>query len=88
VEANLGKLGAKLAHTCSAVGVLADMQSAPALMRSCLGPAKLQYALRTLPLRQTATLAGGITVTQRATWNTVVGHARLGCGMGAGHQAH
>jgi len=42
-------------------------------MRNCLGPAKEQYALRTLPLRHTAAFAEGITVTQRATWNTVVG---------------
>jgi len=44
-------------------------------MRNCLGPAKVQYAVRTLPLRHTAfaDFAEGVTVTQRATWNTVVG---------------
>jgi len=73
VEAHLGKLGAKFAHTCSAVGGLADTKSAHALVRSCLGPAKVQYALRTLPVRQKAAFAEGIAVTQRATWNTVVG---------------
>jgi len=73
VEAHLVKLGAKFAHTCSAVGGLADTQSAHALMRNCLGPAKGQYALLTLPLRHTAAFAEGITVTQRAIWNTLVG---------------
>jgi len=33
----------------------------------------VQYALRTLPLRHTPAFAEGITVTQRVTWNTVVG---------------
>jgi len=75
VEGHLSKLGAKFAHTCSAVGGLADTQSAHALMRNCLRPAKVQYALRTQPLRHTAAFAEGITVTQRATWNTVVGHS-------------
>jgi len=39
VEADLGKLGAKFENTCSAVGGLADTQSAYALMRNCLEPA-------------------------------------------------
>jgi len=73
VEAHLGQLVAKFAHTCSAVGGLADTQSAHALMWSCLGPAKVQYALRTLPLRPTTAFTEGMTVTQRATWNTVKG---------------
>jgi len=73
VEANLGKLGAKFAHTCSAVGGLADTQSAHALLRNCLGNAKVQHALGTLPLRHTAAFAEGVTVTHRATRNTVVG---------------
>jgi len=73
VEAHLGELGAKFAHTCSAVRGLADTQSAHTLMRSCLGPARVQYDLRTLPLCHTVAFADGITVTQRATWNTVVG---------------
>jgi len=42
VEAQLGNLGAKFAHTCSAVGGLADTHCAHALMRSCLGPARVQ----------------------------------------------
>jgi len=42
-------------------------------MRSCLGPAKVQYALRTLPLRHTAVFTAEITATQRATWDAVVG---------------
>jgi len=73
VETHLGKLGAKYAHTCSAVGALADKQSAYALMRSCLGPAKVQYAQRTLPIRQSAASAEVVTLAQPATWNTVVG---------------
>jgi len=52
---------------------LADKLSAHALMQNCLGAAKVQYALRSLPLLHTATFAEGITVTQWATWNTVVG---------------
>jgi len=42
-------------------------------MRNCLGPEKVQYALRTLPFRHTSAFAEGITVIQRSTWNTVVG---------------
>jgi len=38
-----------------------------------LGPAKEQYALRTLPLRHTAVFAADVTATQRATWDAVVG---------------
>jgi len=72
-EAHLGKLAAKFAHTCSAVGGWADTQSAHALMRNCIWPAKLQHAMRTLRLRHTASFEEMITVTERATWNTVVG---------------
>jgi len=46
---------------------------AHALMRSCLCPAKVQYALRTLPLRHTAVFAADVTATQQATWSAVVG---------------
>jgi len=42
-------------------------------MRSCLGPAKVQYALRTVPPRHPAVFAADVTATQRATWDTVVG---------------
>jgi len=42
-------------------------------MRSCLGKAKVQYALRSLPLRHTAVFAADVTATQRATWDAVVG---------------
>jgi len=38
-----------------------------------LGSSKVQYALRTLPLRHTAVFAADVTVTQRATWAAVVG---------------
>jgi len=55
------------------VAALSDTQSAHALMRSCLGPAKVQYAFRTLPIRHTATFAEDIIATQRATWDAVVG---------------
>jgi len=67
VEARKGSLGAKFAHTCSAAGGLADTQTAHALMRNYLGPARVQYSMRTLPLRHMADFAEGITVTQRAT---------------------
>jgi len=73
VEAHPGQLSAKFAHTCSAVEGLADSKFAHALMRNCLGPAKVHYALRTLPLRHTGAFAEGVTMTQWATWNTVVG---------------
>jgi len=73
VGTHLGTLKGKFARTCAAVAALADTQCAHALMRSCLGPAKLQYALRNLPLRHTAVLAADVTATQRATWNAVVG---------------
>jgi len=69
----LRKLGAKFAHSCSAVGGLTDTQSAYALIRNCLEVATVQYALRALPLRHTGTFGEGVTVTQRATGNTVVG---------------
>jgi len=70
---HLGTLKGKFGRTCAAVAALADTQCAHALMRSCLGPAKVQYALRTLPLRHTAVFAADITATQRATWDAVVG---------------
>jgi len=63
----------KFARTCAAVAALADAQSAHALSRSCLGPAKVQYALRTLPIRHTAAFAADVTATRRATWDAVVG---------------
>jgi len=67
VGAHLGTLKRTFARTCAAVAALADTQCAHALMRSCLGPAKVQYALRTLPLRHTAVFAAEVTATQRAT---------------------
>jgi len=63
----LGTLKNKFSRTCAAVAALADSQCAHALMRSCLGPAKVQYALRTLPLRHKVVFATDITATQRAT---------------------
>jgi len=73
VVAHLGTLKDKFARMCAAVVALANTQSAHALMRSCLGPAKVQYALRTLPIRHTAAFAADVTATQRATCNAVVG---------------
>jgi len=67
VGAQLGTLKGKFARTCAAVATLADT------LRSCLGPTKVQYALRTLPLRHTAAFAEDVTSTQRSTWDTVVG---------------
>jgi len=72
VGAHLRTLKGKFAGTRAAVAALADTQSAHALMRSCLGPAKVQYALRTLPLRHTAAFAEDVTATKRATWDAVV----------------
>jgi len=69
VGAHLDTLKGKFA----AVAALADIQCAHALMRSSLGPAKVQYALRTLPLRKTAVFAADVNATQRATWDAVVG---------------
>jgi len=63
----------KFARTCAAVAALADTRCDHAVMRSCLGPAKVQYALRTLPLRHTAVFAADVTATQRATWDALVG---------------
>jgi len=62
----LGTLERKFARTCAAVAALADTQVTQALMRSCLGLAKVQYALRTLSLRHTAAFAADVTATQRA----------------------
>jgi len=67
VGAHLGALKGRFARTCAAVAALADTQSAHARMRSCLGPAKVQYGLRTLPIRHTAAFAADVIVTQRAT---------------------
>jgi len=72
VGAHLGALKGKFARTCAAVGALADTKSAHALMRSCLGPAKVQYASHNLPIRHTAAFAADVTTTQRATWDAVV----------------
>jgi len=63
----------QFARTCLAVAALADTQSAHALMRSCLGPAKVQCALSTLPIRHRAAFAADFTASQRATWDAVVG---------------
>jgi len=71
--AHMGTLKGKFARTCAAVEALADTQCAHLLMRSCLGPARVQYALRTLPLRHTVVFAADVTATQRATWDAVVG---------------
>jgi len=73
VGTHLGTLKGKFARTCAAVAAFADTQCAHALMRSCLGPAKVQFAIRTLPLRHTAVFTADITATQRATWDAVVG---------------
>jgi len=73
VGAHLGALKGKFARTCAAVAALADTQCVHALMRSCLGPPKVQYALRTQPLRHTAVFAADVTATKRATWDAVVG---------------
>jgi len=73
VGTHLRTLKGKFSRTCAAVAALADTQCAHALMRSSLGPAKVQYAIRTLPIRDTAVFAADITATQRATWGTVVG---------------
>jgi len=73
VGVHLGALKGRFARTCAAVAALVDTQSARALMRSCLGPAKVQYALITLPIRHTAAFAADVTATQRATWDAVVG---------------
>jgi len=73
VGTHLGALKGKFARTCAALAALADTQSAHALMRSRLGPAKVQYALPTFPIRHTATFAADVTATQRATWDAVVG---------------
>jgi len=60
---HLGTLKGMSARTCAAVAAPADTQFAHALMRSCLGPAKVQYALRTLPFRHTAVFAADVTAT-------------------------
>jgi len=73
VGTHLVTLKGKFARTCAAVAALADTLCAHALMWSCLGPAKVQFALRTLPLRHTAVFAADSTATQRATWDAVVG---------------
>jgi len=73
VVTHLGTLKGKVARTCAAVAALAETESAHALMRSCLGPAKVQDALRTLPIRHTAAFAADVTATQRAIWDAVVG---------------
>jgi len=73
VGTQLRTLKGKFARTCAAVAALADTRCAHALMRSCLDPAKIQYALRTLPLRHTAVFAADVIATQRATWDAVVG---------------
>jgi len=73
VGAHLGAVSGTFARMCAAVAALADAQCAHALMRSCMAPAEVQYALRTLPLRQTAVFAADFTATQRATWDAVVG---------------
>jgi len=73
VGTHLGTLKGKFARTCAAVAPLADTKHAHALMWSCLGPAKVQYGLRSLPLRHTAVFAADVTATQRATWDAVVG---------------
>jgi len=73
VGTNLGTLKGKFARTCAAVAALADTQCAHALLRSCLGPAKVQYAIRTLPFRHTAVFAADVTATLRASWDAVVG---------------
>jgi len=71
--AHLGARKGRFTRTCAAVAALTAIQSVHALMRYCLGPAKVQYALCTLPIRHTAAFAADFTATQRATWDAVVG---------------
>jgi len=63
VGTHLGTLKGKFSLACVALAALADTQCAHALMRHCLDPAKVKYALRTLPLRHTAVFAADIPAT-------------------------
>jgi len=83
VGPHLGTLKGNFARTCAPVAALADTQCAHALMPSCLGPAKVQDALRTLPLRHTAVFAADVTATQRATWDAAVSEGGSGVASAA-----
>jgi len=83
VGAHLGALKGKFARTCAAVAALADTQSAHALMRSWQGPAKVQYALRTLHGGR----RGGRHCDPAGHLGCCGGHARVRCSVGASHTA-
>jgi len=79
VEDHLTALLTKFARTCAAVASLQHAQCAHALMRSFLGSAKVQYALRTLPLRLTTGVADSVTMTKRRAWDDIM-KASASCG--------
>jgi len=86
VGTHLGTLKGKFPRTCAAVAALADTQCAHALMRSCLGPAEVQYALA-LASPSHGGLRGGSHCgiaghMRRGGW-----HALFRCGVGADHPA-
>jgi len=55
------------------VGELSDKQSAHALMRMCLGPSRIQNALRTLPLAETAEFADAVSKVQCEAFTKLLG---------------
>ena len=66
-------LSAKSASLVEKVVQIPDTQVAHRLLRQCLGPGRVMYALRTLPLAATAALAISATDAQRAALATLVG---------------
>lgn len=70
VEEHRYPLHMKLAGTCAAVASLPDAQCAHALMCSCIGPAKVLCALRTLPLCLLTDFVS-VTMTQRGAWDNI-----------------
>ena len=75
-DRHLGTIGQKFAELVEKVGGLADPQCAHALLRACLGPGKVLYALRTCDVfAGTGNFVAQVGAAHRRAFEGVVGDA-------------
>ena len=72
-QSHLSKLITTFEHVTARVSQLADPQASHALQRSCLGPAKVLYALRTCDYNHTRPFSVRVSAIQRRTFASTVG---------------
>ena len=73
VNTHLGRLLASYETTVDRIGRLPDAQCAHSLLRSCLGPAKILYALRTCSLAHTSPFARNVSELQCHCFGGILG---------------